>query len=369
MKIKSILYYTLILLSTYNSFAQKDSSKVKFSDNLFISSQYSRGILLAHRESLSSLIKDYTTSVLIEVGKSTYGKKPWQELYRYPSLGIGYFYSTLGNDDVFGKMNALYGFIDAPYFQQGVFNFDFTFGFGLAYLNKKYDLEDNIYNIAIGSHINYFVRFSFDFKANLLDQKLYIKTGLGLNHSSNGKIQTPNLGLNLADWHLSAGYYFGRQNTRIKQAFPKREKHTFMFIAAGGLKEFTEPNHGKYFAGNTTFEYLYSVMKKSSWGAGADYFYDGVVNERLIQSRDSNPFLHAGRLGIHATYSINYGKIGFIVQLGTYIAPYYKDDGYLYHRIGFRAKLTKHLLANVSMKTHWARADIVEFGLGYYFTK
>jgi hypothetical protein len=65
----------------------------------------------------------------------------------------------------------------------------------------------------------------------------------------------------------------------------------------------------------------------------------------------------------------NYYRVGLIVQMGSYINPYYDGNGYLYHRIGIRAKVSQHLIANLSLKTHWAKADIVEFGLGYYFTR
>jgi len=365
-----IITSILILLSLFSKVqAQNDSLKHKFSDNLFISAQYGGGILLAHRASLASLVNEYPYNFSIEIGKSTWGDKSWQQIYKYPSLGIGYLHTSLGNETIFGHADAVYAFMDSPYFRKGQFSFNFKFGLGLAYVSNKFNLEENIYNIAIGSNFNYLVHFNFDFKYNLLDDKLFLKTGLGFNHMSNGKMQTPNLGLNLLDWHLSAGYYLGQRKNRITKKIQKRDKHIFMAIVSGGVKEFTEPNLGKYFAGNITLEYEHPVGNKIAFGAGTDYFYDGVIHQKLIDLDDTKASLHAGRLGVHASYSINYSKISFIVQLGVYINPYYKDDGLIYDRIGFRYKITNHIVLNTTMKTHWGRADIIEFGMGYYFSK
>lgn len=369
MRYNYFLYLLLLMLSFRPAWAQQDSTKRSFTDNLYFSAQYSSGFLVAHRGSLESLVNTYTSSFQIEVGKTTYGKKAWEQLYHYPNLGIGYYQGNLGNNEVFGNTKALYGFIEAPYFPEKKVSFGYKFGFGLAYLSKSFDIDENIYNIAIGSHVNFLIHFAFDIKLNLLEDKLFIKTGLGFKHMSNGKIQAPNLGLNIVDWHLTAGYYIGKRVQHISKALPIRDKHTFMGIIAGGPKEFTNPDLGKYFGGNATIEYEYSIQRKVSVGLGADIFYDGVIREEMLQKEDPKAGMHAVRAGIHATYVIYYHKIGFIVQMGSYIEPYSKDDGYLYHRVGFRAKITDHLLANVTMKTHWARASIVEVGLGYYFSK
>ena len=366
MKLKFLIYIVLFLFS-FNSWAQKDSTK--FTDNLFGSVTYGSGILAAHKSSMEYLVKDYYSYFNIEIGTSTYGKRPWETLFRYPSLGVGVYHGTNGNDEILGETTAFYGFISSPYHSEKKLSFGYKFSGGLSYLSKKFDIKDNIYNTAIGSNFNVFINFAFDLKIKLFNEKAFFKTGFGMTHFSNGKIQSPNLGLNFIDWHFTAAYYLGNQNKKLKKEFPKRDKHTFYLIMAGGAKEDNEPNLGKYFAGNLTLEYEYAVMKKSSWGLGLDYFFDGVIYDSYKKQNDKEAFAHAGRIGLHLGYVFNYNKVGFIVQLGRYLKPYYTINGYIYSRIGLRAKLSKHLIANLTMKTHWAKADIVEFGLGYYFTK
>jgi hypothetical protein len=368
MKTTALLILIFFLQINISLWAQKDSTK--FFDNTFVTASYGRGFLIAHRASLETLVNDYTNSIRLEFGKNTFGQKDWQSLYRFPSLGIGGFHGSVGNNEQLGKATAIYGFISAPYGAgKRRISFGYKFAIGLAYLSNHFDLYDNIYNIAIGSSINVYIHLDFDIKIKLYKERLYFKTGLGMTHFSNGKTQSPNLGLNIMDWHFTTGYNIGKQSKKIYTEYPKRDRHTFVAIVAGGAKEYNEPNLGKFFAGNVTLEYEYSVMKKSSWGAGLDYFYDGVLYDSYKTKDDPDAFKYASRFGIHIGYMFNYYRVGLIVQMGSYINPYYDGNGYLYHRIGIRAKVSQHLIANLSLKTHWAKADIVEFGLGYYFTR
>jgi hypothetical protein len=368
MKIEKYLIL-IFLFSTICLFAQPDSTKNKFIDNIYISSQFGKGLAVAHRSSLQPLVKEYPSLLHIEIGKTTYGNKSWQNLYNYPSLGIGYYRSTLGNREILGTCNSLYGFIETPYYTERKITLQYKFGFGLAYLDKTYNLDNNIYNSAIGSHINFFVHLSFDAKINLYNKKWYLKTGIGLTHMSNGKTQTPNLGLNLIDFHINTCYYFGDRINNIPKKKHYRKPHTFIGIITGGFKEFSAPNLGKYFAGSTIIEYEYAIKNKLSVGTGFDCFYDGVLHKTFKNENDPSALRHAIRTGIHAGITYYFGDVGFVLQVGSYIKPYYQDISPIYKRFGLRAKINKHLIANLSLKTHWAKADIIEIGLAYYIEK
>jgi len=365
MRIRIILFIFFISFLTHVK-AQSDSTK--FTDNLFVSVTYGNGILMAHRASLKALINDYTYYTTIEIGTATYGKRPWESLFKYPMLGVGIYRGANGNNNLFGHTTALYGFVSSPYHNEKQVSFGYKFGGGMAYVEKPFDIDQNIYNIVIGSHLNVYIHLAFDLKLKLFNDKVFINTGLGFTHQSNGKIQTPNLGFNILDLHFTAAYFLGKQSKKIYKAFPQRKKHTFVGVITGGAKEYNEPNLGKFFAGSIILDYEYSVMKKSSWGAGLDFFYDGIIHDKYKTEQNSRALMHAGRFGAHLGYVFNYNKVGFIVQLGSYINPYYNDISILYSRIGIRAKVSKHLIANITMKTHYAKADIVEFGLAYYFS-
>lgn len=336
--------------------------------NIFVSAQMAKGYLLAHRTSLSAVSKDYTNSLMIELGTKTIGKKAWQSVYNNPSLGMGYFHSTLSNNEVLGKANALYAFIEVPYFLEKKWVLTYQFDGGLVYATKTFDLDDNVYNQAVGSPISAFLRFSYDLKVNLFKDKFIFKTGLGFTHISNGRTKMPNLGLNILDWHFYLAYNITPQQKRLTPKPCLRKKHTFIgLVSAGGREE--SIGDGQSFAGNITFEYEYAVRNKSAWGLGLDMFYDDVMREELQQDGESKPTLYANRIGTHVSYAHYYGKIAYIVQLGYYTLYHYNPNLPFYFRIGLRAKASKHLMLNISLKTHLARADILEFGLGYYFSR
>ena len=50
-----------------------------------------------------------------------------------------------------------------------------------------------------------------------------------------------------------------------------------------------------------------------------------------------------------------------------YLRDRYRPNGPLYHRIGFRYQLKNGLYGNVTLKSHWAKADYMELGIGYVF--
>ena len=57
------------------------------------------------------------------------------------------------------------------------------------------------------------------------------------------------------------------------------------------------------------------------------------------------------------------------MQTGVYFFTKAKDDGLIYSRVGLRAKVYKNLTASLTLKTHFFKADVIEWGVGYCFEK
>jgi hypothetical protein len=72
------------------------------------------------------------------------------------------------------------------------------------------------------------------------------------------------------------------------------------------------------------------------------------------------------RPGIHGAYQLRIATIGLLFNLGFYPYTRYKNDGNFYHRIGLRY-YHERFFACVNLKTHYARADFFEWGLGWVF--
>ncbi|MBW6482993.1 MAG: hypothetical protein K0B10_08015, partial [Vicingaceae bacterium] len=66
-------------------------------------------------------------------------------------------------------------------------------------------------------------------------------------------------------------------------------------------------------------------------------------------------------------YSLDVGNVSYMVQMGGYLLSAYKGDGLVYHRITSRYYINEQFFVNLGLKSHWAVADFIEFGVGYKF--
>ena len=54
-----------------------------------------------------------------------------------------------------------------------------------------------------------------------------------------------------------------------------------------------------------------------------------------------------------------------VIGMGAYVRDKYKPNDKLYHRVGMRYVFDNGINLNLALKSHWARADYVEYGIGY----
>jgi hypothetical protein len=60
-------------------------------------------------------------------------------------------------------------------------------------------------------------------------------------------------------------------------------------------------------------------------------------------------------------------KLTLVAGMGVYLKDRYDSDNEIYHRVGMRYQCDNGLLLNVVLKSHWAKADYAEWGIGYTF--
>ncbi len=176
MKYISILFISIVLINNITKSQNKDK--------YYIESKFHYGFIAQHRPTMNDLIKYSSKSIDLLIGKQTFGKKYWEQLYRYPSYGIGYYWVDLGNPSMLGNANALYFFVNIPVFYNNKYSIDYNMASGLSYLQKG--------NKAIGSHFNVYVNFSTNIKYRLY-RNLWIVSGVGATHFSNGAIKNAKL--------------------------------------------------------------------------------------------------------------------------------------------------------------------------------
>ena len=331
---------------------------------------YHRGAILPHNASIQYIVVDFVEGFETKVVFPTDGSKHHaQSLFRYPVWGLGYHYSTLGNDEVFGRAHALYAFMNIAYWKPATtLSFDYQIAFGLAYLNKTFDPDDNYFNQAIGSHMNAYIRFSTDIRY-YPTSTIGLQGDIGFTHMSSGKMSVPNLGLNTLHVGIGAFYFFNRQNycPNPTAKIPTRRKWEYSAIVSASGKYPHDYSNQAYpvFSLSMNAERYTSLKRK--FGAGVDFFYDASTRELLESNRKEWKEQYDYNLGAHLSHDLVYNNLSWTIQAGYYLM--YGPDKLLpvYFRTGLRYKMSRQLLASIHIKSHKAVADFIEFGIGYYW--
>jgi len=363
--LKQITIFFFLLFFT-KIYAQKSIQHFHF-DN--IENKLSYGFIAAHRESIRYLQRGHIPSFEIMISHKTFGEKEWEQLFRYPTYGFGYYYAYLNYPDVLGSSHAVFSFINIPLLELARYSINYNLAFGVSYITKAFDIDENYYNVAIGSHTNVYLNVGFDQKIRL-SKNLKLLFGIGLSHYSNGSISKPNLGLNIISAQTGISYHFAKsENPKIFHPNIKNiASNHFQLIYSAGYKRIYPPGEKAFFVSSLEFDYERILFIKYRLGFGFDLFYNSSLYEKLLeQNTDNISKIHNFREGIHFSYSINFGQLNFYMQIGYYLFTKWKDDGNIYNKFGLNYYFPKNFFTHLGVKTHLSKADFIEYGIGYCF--
>jgi hypothetical protein len=325
--------------------------------------------LWAHSPTVAYLQRGHTMAYELSASKVVGGTRPWHTFYRGAVVGLTYQHFNLGNDAVLGRANGMYLFTRFNIAGNKNTRLRFGMGTGIVHLSKTFDKAENHKNVTIGSHFNALVDFQLLFDQRITPN-LYFNIGLSLTHYSNGAFKTPNLGLNLPA--AAVGLVYKIKPTPTKPVYAKNEfecnrKFIFSVIGTIGRKEIYPPTGRGYFAGGLMFNATKTLGIKSGITLTVDLFNDRAIAAILKRDLPSEDFgyFKTVRPGIALGYDLWLGNLSFIFQAGYYPYTYYKGDGRIYSRLGWRYALPYGLIANLTLKTHFAKADNIELGIGY----
>lgn len=327
------------------------------------------GFIMPHNRSIDYMTSEYVNAFHLNLVRETDGDKLWEKLYGYPSLGFGFYHGSLGNNHVYGKSYSLYSYFEAPAFRYpDLFEINYRLSYGLSYVTKTFELYRNYNNIAIGTHLN----LHFNLMLNLIipfNNHFKLFSSAGFTHFSNGKIKSPNKGLNVVSGGLGIRYMFSPAE---KEAFdpesipPVKKKNHYTIIWSNGIKDYSRFDQNKYYIYSLAFNYHRKYKHWGQWGTGLDLFYDGsLIN--LTETRSGGGFFNKNlyRLGLHGSQEFLIGDFSLGLQLGYYLYSKVFYITNIYSRVSLKYKITPFLLANISLKSHNANAEFIEFGVGY----
>lgn len=361
---KPFIFITLFFFTYYNGHTQ---DSISFWHNMYVKAKYHYGFILSHTREIAYNVEDHISGIEINFSKPTYGASYYEQLYFKPRIGVGYYMSNLGNDKVFGKVHAFFPYINIPVGSNpGKFRLHYKIAFGMAYLTKTFNLEQNLWNTAIGSHGNIYFNFCLNgqFKIN---QHNELYAGAGFTHFSNGNYKKPNLGLNIISASLGINHLFNYKAIPEKQVESPEipQGIEFLIIYSAGFRVHDIDDDNYYFASSLSTEAGKYLGWKRKVGLGIDVFYNQSLEpihpEKHTKSISQSDLI---RPGVHVFHEFLLNKLSITMQIGYYIYSPVPDQK-IYDRIGLRYKFNNHLLANFSIKAHYADADFVEWGIGY----
>jgi hypothetical protein len=374
----SLLFAALLLFFSLHSmpvFAQLDSIG-RWS--LAVSPQ--GGFVIPHHKSIAHLIQGHSVGCHLYAKKLVNGSNYWHEAYNVPEHGVDATYISTGNPGQLGNQFAVSYFLNLPlngkrYVDDWLristpgYRHWLGLGLGMGYATKRWDLQENHQAAVLGSQGNVAISLQYSGRIAAFNTG-EIRAGIRLTHLSNGAFQLPNLGTNNAGLFLS--YVVGGNRSSFMKIIPAPtiEKYILSFGLVSGLKEIPPPTGRKYVAAVFSLLGERRVSYKSAFGVGMDVLFDSSVKP-LVKQRTDYVIrdVEALQLGALLSYSLFFDRFSLKIQQGFYLMDKQRLNGTLYHRAGLRYAIGKNFYAQLTLKTHFAKADYGEIGMGYVIRK
>jgi hypothetical protein len=326
------------------------------------------GFLAAHRSVMGHLATEHAVAGELSYLFKARGEKKWHINYGMPEYGASLFFGSVGNRELMGYYTGLFTFMRLPIIKMQNYRLSGSMGVGLAYASKIYDPEDSllILSMGVGSRLNALVQLGIN--NQFFFGKHMFSLSFDMTHFSNGSTIVPNYGLNLPFLSLGYGYKIIESSADSlflsKKAKPRWE-YGVMGIAS--VKQIN-PVGGKSYG---CFGLNLIGRRYFSGRSGLEMSFDFFSKQAILgfQPQLEKTQLDIIQLGMFAGYIMPLDRLHVIVGMGYYLRDKYQPEDPVYHRVGLRYVFRNGINANLVLKSHWARADYVEYGIGYTFRK
>jgi Lipid A 3-O-deacylase (PagL) len=325
------------------------------------------GQIAPHNSQMLRLITGHSYAVSGYVQWPTLGNKPWHGDYHYPSHRLDCFVLNTGNLPQLGYQTALTYQIVLPTSHRNKSG-HFNLGLGPGYASKKWDIETNRQGMVIGSHVNMALVLGYTIPV-VRREKWEMQVGLRITHLSNGAFTMPNAGTNNVG--VSLTWQYQKHKPELKQ--PTQDsisRWQWGAMLGFGLKEIQPPLAKKYAITALEAIGVFQRNKKSAFMAQMDLMYNSSNQVIYDQNSETNKtFSQSIQMGMALGYQLRFGKLGLFMQQGVYTRDTFGYDGKFYNRFGLRTYGRGPWFVQLGLKTHFAKADHGEIGVGYYFKK
>jgi hypothetical protein len=399
--ISTCIIVILFLLTGNNSLAQKTDSILL--NDIFIQPELLFGKIVPTR-------KPFPYSAGVTTGMVSVGiinnnrEKYWNNYYNYPTAGVSFSYTNLGNEIVFGDAFSIAPFIQFKWSKHKINTSYFKFGIGTSYFMKYYNKATDSTNLMIGSHFTWNFQIA-GYRYIYNGSSINIKVGIAYIHNSNGHIQLPNNGLNTANISLAAEVFTRKSD--IRNCYPgdslcmDRSNHYFFQVRDGnGVQEFGGRNGP---AGSTKKGVYTAAMsggiifnQQIKVHAGLAYRYYEHYYEYIMQLPDTssfrkNPRWSASNVFVFLGCEFLIGHFSIAVDEGINLyKPFYPTFfklfesgpevdfllkkwipsrmGLNYYLINTKYKPKDNIFIGAFINANFGQADFSEISIGYSHT-
>lgn len=354
---------TILLLSSIVLCAQEKRN------NSYLDVNYFGGNIALHNNDILHLITGHPEGFIFTWNKKTFGNQPWEQRFNYPDYGASFVYQDLKND-VLGENYGLYAHYNFYFLKR---NLMLRIAQGLAYNTNPYDKEDNHKNIAFGSHFLSSTYLMLNYKKERIFNRFGLQTGLSLIHYSNANVKAPNTSVNTIAFNFGLTYNLDNEDAEYidnpdDEKFTERIKYNIAFRS--GINQSDVIGSGQF-----PF-YIFSAYADKRLGhisavqLGVDVFFSNFLKELIYYQSVSFPELDVSgkedykRVGLFAGHELFINKMSIETQFGYYVYYPFDFEGRTYIRIGLKRYFGKKFFGAMTLKSHGAKAEAVEFGIG-----
>ncbi|MGJ8591984.1 MAG: acyloxyacyl hydrolase [Aquaticitalea sp.] len=357
-------YYTFFFLISLFVHSQDDNKSFEFDANYFY------GTILEHNPDIAHLITDHPSGLILSVNKKTYGFKDWESRYNYPDWGFSYIYQDMKNEYL-GENHSLYAHYNFYFLKR---NLMFRIGQGIAYASSPYDKEENYINNAYGSDLLSTTYIMLNYKKEDIFKGFGLQAGISIIHYSNANFRAPNSSTNTFAFNIGANYLLDSDEKPDYITLEEEKKFTenikYNFAFRSGLNESDVIDTGQYPFYIVSAYADKRINRKSAVQVGTDVFFSKFLKELIYFYSVAFPELDVTgeedwkRVGVFVGHELFINKMSFETQLGYYVYYPYDFEGRIYNRIGLKRYFGDKIFGAITLKSHGAKAEGVEFGIG-----
>lgn len=327
------------------------------------------GSILIHNKDISHLVTGHPTGVILSYNRKTYGLNAWERRYNYPDWGFSFAYQDMKNEEL-GDNYGLYGHYNFYFLRRHLM---LRVGQGIAYNTNPFDLETNFRNTAYGTALLSSTYVMLNYKSKPFLGGFGVQGGISLIHYSNASLRSPNTSTNTFTFNIGATYLIDTE--KELNYIPKmRERYTEPFklnvVFRTGINEADAIGHGTY-PFYVISGYVDKVLNhKSRILLGTEIFFSNFLKEEIRFQSIISPQTTDGtedfkRSGVFIGHELKFNRYSAISHVGYYYYYPYEYESRVYLRLGLKRTFGNKLFGVISVKSHGAKAEALEFGLGY----